>query len=300
MKVEQKPSLQLVKSSEPTTRFADVMAKTPHSGPPPLPHRGVTGSSGEKPVPPGMTPKTVSSTATTLKMHPVPPQVNATAQSHVAPSHLAQPHVAQAHVAQAAQHVRAAAHQGTEQHLQSARSSSNQVAQKLSDVRVESNAVTAKLYEVRAEPPPTPGRPLTVAENRIDRKALDLICAELRQEPGIASKAANTNGGASAADRVPFPVQVAQAHAPNAAAHAAQAVELIEKIEVFVKSQRPALALTLNNSLGARVEIERIGPREVALKVVGSGGIPPNAEDLGRIREEMKARGLKVGALSVA
>ncbi|MFT3837578.1 MAG: hypothetical protein QM723_11335 [Myxococcaceae bacterium] len=260
------------------------MAKTPHSQPPPLPHRGAVGTSGEKPVPPGLTPKTVSSTATTLKMHPIPPQVNATAH---------------AQVAHAAQNVRAAAHQNTEQHLQSARSSSNQVAQKLSDVRVDANAVTAKLYEVRAEPPPTPGRPPSVAEHRIDRKVLDLICAELRQEPGIASKAANQNGGASAADRVPFPVQVAQAHAPNTAVHAAQAVELIEKIEVFVKSQRPALALTLNNSLGARVEIERIGPREVALKVVGAGGIPPNAEDLGRIREEMKARGLKVGALSV-
>ena len=41
-------------------------------------------------------------------------------------------------------------------------------------------------------------------------------------------------------------------------------------------------------------------PKEVALKMVGEHGVPPNAEDLGRIREEMKARGLKVGALSVA
>jgi hypothetical protein len=227
-----------------------------------------------------MTPKTAASTAVTAKVHPVPPQV-------------------QAHAVQLAQQARVTAHQGTEQQLHTARASSNQVAQKMADVRVDSSAVTAKLYEVRAEPPPTPGRPASGAEHAIDRKVLDLICQELRQDPGVASKAANQNV-VSAADRVPFPVQVAQAHAPDAAAHAAQAVELIEKIEIFVRSQRPALALTLNNSLGARVEIERIGPKEIALKVVGTGGIPPNAEDLGRIREEMKARGLKVGALSVA
>src|SRR5947208_3627977 len=100
MKVEQKPPLQLVKSAEPTTRFADVMAKTNHPQPPPLPHRGALGTSGEKPLPPGMTPKTVSSTATTLKMHPVPPQVNAAAAPHA--------HAAQS--AQVAQHVRVAAH----------------------------------------------------------------------------------------------------------------------------------------------------------------------------------------------
>jgi hypothetical protein len=262
------------------------MAKTNQPQPPPLPKRaGTAGSSGEKPIPPGMTPKTasaVSATATTLKMHPVSPQVQAVTHAQ----------------AQAVQQ-RATAHANTEHALHSARSAANEVANKQSEVRVDSRAITAKLYEVRAEPPPTPGRPPSPAEHAIDRKALDLICQEMRSDPGVASKAANQNGQ-TIADRVPFPVQVAQAHAPDRAAHAAQAVELIEKIEVFVRSQRPALALTLNNSLGARVEIERIGPREVALKVVGEHGIPPNAEDLGRIREEMKARGLKVGALSVA
>ena len=36
---------------------------------------------------------------------------------------------------------------------------------------------------------------------------------------------------------------------------AAQASALIEKIEHFVRSNRPGLSLTLNNSLGARVEL---------------------------------------------
>jgi hypothetical protein len=82
-------------------------------------------------------------------------------------------------------------------------------------------------------------------------------------------------------------------------AKAAQAVALIERIELFVRSQRPGLALTLNNSLGAHVEIERIGPKEIALKLVGHKG-PPTAEAVSRIRDELRARGLKVGALSVA
>jgi hypothetical protein len=81
-------------------------------------------------------------------------------------------------------------------------------------------------------------------------------------------------------------------------AQAAQATALIERIEVFVKSQRPGLALTLNNSLGAHVEIERVGPKEIALKLVGHRG-PPTAEAVSRIREELRARGLKVCALSV-
>lgn len=80
---------------------------------------------------------------------------------------------------------------------------------------------------------------------------------------------------------------------------AAQAVALIERIDTFVKSQRPALALTLNNSLGARVEIEKLGPGRIALRLVGQNG-PPSAESVSRIREELSARGLKIGALSVA
>lgn len=81
---------------------------------------------------------------------------------------------------------------------------------------------------------------------------------------------------------------------------AVQTMALIERIEVFVKTaERPAIALTLNNSLGARVEIERVGPNEVALKLVGQRG-PPTPDAVSRIREELRARGLKVAALSVA
>lgn len=77
-----------------------------------------------------------------------------------------------------------------------------------------------------------------------------------------------------------------------------QALALIERIELFVRSQRPSLALTLNNSLGARVEVERMGPKVIALRLVGHRG-PPTAEAVSLIRDELRARGLKVAALSV-
>jgi len=86
---------------------------------------------------------------------------------------------------------------------------------------------------------------------------------------------------------------------PTPQLKAAQAAALIERIDVFVRSQRPALALTLNNSLGARVEIERLGKGEVALRLIGQNG-PPSPEAVSRIREALTSRGLKVGALSVA
>jgi hypothetical protein len=76
-------------------------------------------------------------------------------------------------------------------------------------------------------------------------------------------------------------------------------VALIERIETFVKSQRPAIAMTLNNSLGARVEIEKLGPGRIALRLVGQNG-PPTPETVSRIREELRSRGLEVGALSVS
>ncbi|MET0406105.1 MAG: hypothetical protein ABW123_27050, partial [Cystobacter sp.] len=66
-------------------------------------------------------------------------------------------------------------------------------------------------------------------------------------------------------------------------------LELIEKIEVFVRAQRPALALRLGGALDATVEVERTGARQVALRIQGHRGpLPP--EDLTRLREALEAR----------
>ena len=71
---------------------------------------------------------------------------------------------------------------------------------------------------------------------------------------------------------------------------------LIEKIEVFVKSQRPALGLSLRGSLDATVEVERTGPREVALRIQGRHG-PVPTEDVARLRDALEARGLRLSVL---
>ena len=153
-----------------------------------------------------------------------------------------------------------------------------------------------------------------VASERLDGRLVDLICKELVIEftsDASMSRAANQDlplppptpavpSIATAATHLKPSAQRELTQRVDGAVRAAQAVELIEKIESFIKdSHTPCIALTLNNSLGAKVEIERIGPREVALKVIGHKG-PPRAEDIGRIRDEMAAHGLKVCALSVA
>lgn len=148
------------------------------------------------------------------------------------------------------------------------------------------------------------------AEQKTSSRVVDLIVKELVAEfetrPGgaAASKVANPVQPISSLNEVPFHVGAssatpAQRAEQTAQLRANQAAALIERIDTFVKSQRPALALTLNNSLGARVEIEKLGPGRIALRLIGQNG-PPTADTVNRIRDELTARGLKVGALSVA
>ena len=170
----------------------------------------------------------------------------------------------------------------------------------LTIARAASNQSAAHLQEARVAHH-------HLVNERLDGRLVDLICKELVVEftadpskfrganqdlplaPPIAGLASVPRG----VDPTPRPVV-------DGSVRAAQAVELIERIETFIKDSRhPSIALTLNNSLGAKVEIERVGPREVALKIVGHKG-PPPAEDISRIRDEMQARGLKVCALSIA
>ena len=63
-------------------------------------------------------------------------------------------------------------------------------------------------------------------------------------------------------------------------------------------STGPKLELPLSDVLGASIQIERMGKGEVALTVKGDKG-PPKAEAVGRIREAIAARGIKIGALTV-
>lgn len=168
--------------------------------------------------------------------------------------------------------------------------------------RAHAHAKAENLVELRAQSAQT-------AKHSYDTRLVDLIVNELKVEFAN-ERAPRTAANTDVPGPVPSPPQqqavasvtpISQAAAAKneAEVKAASAVELIEKIEAFVKSQRPGIAITLNSSLGARVEIERLGPKEVAIRLVGKNG-PPAPEDIGRIREEMRARGLKVAALSVA
>jgi hypothetical protein len=172
--------------------------------------------------------------------------------------------------------------------LTSARTHANSEAQRLGVVRTEAQETTKALTQVRAERS-------EVIQERSEARVIDFIMKEFAPEP---LQQRMPQAEASIHHLHPAAQLTAKLEAPPEA-RAAQAVALIERIEVFVRSQRPGLALTLNNSLGAHVEIERIGPKEIALKLVGHRG-PPTAEAVSRIREELRARGLKIGALSVA
>ena len=174
----------------------------------------------------------------------------------------------------------------TAQTLGRARTQANSEAQRLGTVRSEAHELAKASTEVRSEG-------TQAGQERAEARVIDFILREFNPEPG-----AQRIPQADASIHHLHPMAAPKIEAAPEA-KAAQAVALIERIELFVKSQRPGLALTLNNSLGAHVEIERIGPKEIALKLVGHRG-PPTAEAVSRIREELRARGLKVGALSVA
>lgn len=180
-------------------------------------------------------------------------------------------------------------------------------AEHLGQVRQGLNAEAHRLRDTRGEAHQT-------HQERVQQRVTELISRELARElrpepaaprtpspsPGPESQAPLPSGEAlSAAGGAPLSgpggASAPAVDTPNPEARVQAAVELIEKIEVFVKSQRPALAMRLGGALAATVEVERTGTREVALRIQGQRGpLPP--EDLARIRDALAARGLKLSA----
>jgi hypothetical protein len=167
---------------------------------------------------------------------------------------------------------------------------------RLATARERMNAEAARLGSVRDESH-------ECQQQRVDARLIDIICRELSIElEGEGRRpAANSDFPARRSEALQAlePSAKPTLHPQAVAAlRARSAMQLIEKIERFVKSQRPSLALTLNSELAARVEVERTGPGEVAIKLMGRNG-PPAPEDVSRIRDEIRLRGLKLSALSV-
>ncbi|OJH37999.1 hypothetical protein [Cystobacter ferrugineus] len=182
-------------------------------------------------------------------------------------------------------------------------------AELLGRVRQGLSAEAHRLGEVRGEAHQT-------NQERVHQRLTALIARELAREPpaepGTDRGASVARGGevlpAEPPDARPTPPGTRLEGSPGPAMAGATSpgetrvqstLALIEKIEVFVRSQRPALALRLGGALEATVEVERTGPREVALRIQGHRGPLPR-ENLARIQEELAARGLRLKALSSA
>lgn len=178
----------------------------------------------------------------------------------------------------------------------------------LSQVRQGMSAEAHRLRDVRGEAHQT-------GQERMHQRLTDLVARELAREPRAEPVPPHAPPLSPGAEPPPAPsplealaaaggtsrggVEGAATKAlepANPEARVQATLELIEKLEVFVKSQRPALAMRLGGALDATVEVERTGEREVALRIQGHrGGLPQ--KELLRIREALAERGLKLSAL---
>jgi hypothetical protein len=152
-------------------------------------------------------------------------------------------------------------------------------------------------------------------EQQREQRAVELIARELvrelprevpgvpapgpRLEPTAAPSAAGDGGEAVQRVGAGGGRGAAPAAAPSAQLRAEAAVALIERIELFVRSGRPAMALSVGGSLAATVEVERTGPREVALRIQGRRG-PPAPAELAQVRAALAERGLRLRSLQVS
>lgn len=174
----------------------------------------------------------------------------------------------------------------------------------LGQVRQGLNAEAHRLRDVRGDAHQT-------HQERMQHRVTDLIARELAREPraepgaprstppspGPETPASLPSGEALSAvgGARPGGAGGAALETPAPEIRVQAALELIEQIEVFVKSQRPALAMRLGGALDATVEVERTGEREVSLRIQGRRGRLPQ-KDLARIRDALSARGLKLSA----
>jgi hypothetical protein len=149
------------------------------------------------------------------------------------------------------------------------------------------------------------------ATDRLQRRTAELLCVALRTEERRrtehAERVSPANRASIAADArdaqltAPGPaasgVVGTTAGAPVAPAEGRveRALALVKRIERFVRSGRPSLALTLRGALPGQVEVQRVGPGTIALRL--SSARRPSASELGELRQALEARGLSVRSL---
>lgn len=177
-----------------------------------------------------------------------------------------------------------------------ARAHANRIADVRATARVAMEAKVEKAQEVRVDG-------VTQKDQKTEQKVLELIGRELRDD--------RTDGQKEPAAMELKAAQIIHFQAPKNDATGAAAtdeakdakingiLELVEKIRVFERQGRPAMAMSVGGSLDAHVEIERAGPKLVSLKLVGKNKIPSTAK-LNELRDELSKRGIKVASLSVS
>ncbi|HVE84832.1 MAG TPA: hypothetical protein VND93_18375 [Myxococcales bacterium] len=89
-----------------------------------------------------------------------------------------------------------------------------------------------------------------------------------------------------------------QPQPPAPAPRVDSALQLVERIEVLLRSGQPRLELSVGGQFHARVLLERTGPGEVAVTIRGRYG-PPPPDELARVRDQLRNRGLKLSSLCV-
>jgi len=158
----------------------------------------------------------------------------------------------------------------------------------------------------------------TTTQEKTEHRLSELISRELAREfraepsPGLSARGApaplEASREAVPAEGLPAVGEsrlaaggagLAPAESPDPQLKVQATLQLIEKIELFIQLQRPALRMSLGYPLSAMVEMERTGPREVALRIEGRHG-PLAREDLSRIRDALGARGLRLKSLRSA
>jgi hypothetical protein len=121
---------------------------------------------------------------------------------------------------------------------------------------------------------------------RVPTATPGVVAAEMRDAGLVAPGGAAAQGLAGA---------TASASVRPAEERVERALALVERIERLVRSGRPALALTLRGGLPGRLEVQRVAPGAIALRL--SSARAPSTADLGELRQALEARGLQVRTL---
>jgi len=82
---------------------------------------------------------------------------------------------------------------------------------------------------------------------------------------------------------------------PASSERTERALALVERIERLVRSGRPALALTLRDGIPGRLEVQRLAPGTISLRL--SSPRLPSSTELGALCQALEERGLSVRSL---